>query len=73
MIGGRFAPGFPLRHAVKDAELASEAAQLHGLRLPLTDALVSKWREAIARGHAGDDIASVVTAARQLPPSRVSA
>jgi 3-hydroxyisobutyrate dehydrogenase len=73
MIGGNFVPGFPLRHAVKDAELASQAAQLHGLRLPLTNAVISKWREAISRGHADDDIASVVTAARHLPPPRVSA
>jgi 3-hydroxyisobutyrate dehydrogenase len=73
MVGGNFAPGFPLRHAAKDVELAAYAAQLQGLQLPLTNALLPKWREAISRGHAYDDIASVITAARALPRSRLIA
>ena len=73
MVGGNFTPGFPLRHAVKDAELASQAAQLNGVKLPLTNALLPKWRKAIARGHGDDDIASVVTAVRDLPRRRLTA
>lgn len=73
MVDQNFVPGFPLRHAAKDAALAVQAAQQHGLQLPLTNALLSKWREAIARGHGGDDIASAITAVGALPHSRVSA
>ena len=73
MIGGNFVPGFPLQHAVKDAELASRAAQQHGLQLQLTNALLPKWREAIARGHGEEDVASVVTAVSELPTDRKSA
>ena len=62
MVDGDFVPGFPLRHAAKDAELAVRAAQLRGLQLPLTNALLPNWREAIARGHGDDDVASAVTA-----------
>jgi 3-hydroxyisobutyrate dehydrogenase len=62
MVDGDFVPGFSLRHAAKDAELAVRAAQLRGLQLPLTNALLPNWREAIARGHGDDDVASAVTA-----------
>jgi len=57
------APGFPLRHAAKDAELALHAADQHAVHLPLTDALLPRWRAAIANSHGGDDVASAVTAA----------
>jgi 3-hydroxyisobutyrate dehydrogenase len=63
MLGQRFQPGFPLRHATKDATLALAAAQDRGLPLPLTGALLRRWREANALGHGGDDVASVITAA----------
>ena len=63
MLDGDFVPGFPLRHAVKDAELAVHAANQHGLHLSLTNALLSRWRAAIANNHGGDDVASAVTAA----------
>jgi 3-hydroxyisobutyrate dehydrogenase len=62
MVDGTFTPGFPLRHAAKDAELATRAAQLHDLRLPLTEALLPRWHQAIADGHGDADIASVITA-----------
>ena len=62
MVHHDFAPGFPLRHATKDAELAVSAAQRHGVHLPLTDALLPHWHDAIARNHGGDDVASAVTA-----------
>jgi 3-hydroxyisobutyrate dehydrogenase len=62
MLRNDFAPGFPLRHATKDAELAVSAAHWHGVHLPLTSALLPHWRDAIARNHGGDDVASAVTA-----------
>lgn len=60
---GDFVPGFSLRHATKDAELALTAAQRHGVELPLTSALLPRWYEAIAADHGDDDVASAVTAA----------
>jgi 3-hydroxyisobutyrate dehydrogenase len=62
MMHADFAPGFPLRHAVKDATLAFEAARDRGVRLPLTSALLARWHRAIANGHGGDDVASAITA-----------
>ena len=43
MLNGEFVPGFPLRHAAKDAELALSAAHRHGVELPLTSALLPRW------------------------------
>ena len=63
MLDRDFAPGFPLRHAAKDAELALHAADQHAVHLALTDALLPRWRAAIANNHGGDDVASAVTAA----------
>jgi 3-hydroxyisobutyrate dehydrogenase len=63
MLNGDFVPGFPLRHATKDAELALTAAHRHGVELPLTSALLPRWYEAIAADHGDDDVASAVTAA----------
>lgn len=71
MLNGEFVPGFPLRHATKDAELALSAAHRHGVELPLTSALLPRWYEAIAGDHGDDDVASAVTAAATTasPPS----
>jgi 3-hydroxyisobutyrate dehydrogenase len=63
MLNGQFVPGFPLRHATKDAELALSAAHRHGVELPLTSALLPRWYQAIAGDHGDDDVASAVTAA----------
>jgi 3-hydroxyisobutyrate dehydrogenase len=70
MLNGDFVPGFPLRHATKDAELALNAAHRHGVELPLTNALLPRWYEAIAADHGGDDVASAITAAATVasPP-----
>ncbi|MGO9249744.1 MAG: NAD(P)-dependent oxidoreductase [Solirubrobacteraceae bacterium] len=71
MISGDYTPGFALRLAFKDAGLALDAAQELGLSLPLTAALAPRWRQAIADGHANDDVSSVyVESARQAPPRR---
>jgi 3-hydroxyisobutyrate dehydrogenase len=63
MLDAEFVPGFPLRHATKDAELALSAAHRHGMELPLTNALLPRFHEAIAADHGGDDVASAVAAA----------
>lgn len=62
MLKRDLAPGFPLRHAAKDAELALSAAHQRGVQLPLTEALLPRWRHAIAHNHGGDDVASAITA-----------
>jgi 3-hydroxyisobutyrate dehydrogenase len=59
MLAGDFSPAFALRHALKDAELAAQAAQASGTALPLTSALLPRWRDAAASGHADDDLAAV--------------
>ena len=66
MISGEFSPGFALRLAFKDAGLALDAAEQLGLSLPLTAALAPRWRQAIADGHADDDVSSVF--AETMPP-----
>jgi 3-hydroxyisobutyrate dehydrogenase len=62
MLKSDFAPGFPLRHAAKDAALATDAAHNVGLELPLTAALLGRWQQAMALGHGEDDVASAITA-----------
>jgi 3-hydroxyisobutyrate dehydrogenase len=63
MLNARFVPGFPLRHAAKDAELALDAAHRHGIELPMTSALLPRWHQAIEGDHGGEDVAAAVTAA----------
>jgi len=59
MLAGDFTPAFALKHALKDAELAAQAAQASGASLPLTSALLPRWRFAAASGHADDDLSAV--------------
>jgi 3-hydroxyisobutyrate dehydrogenase len=61
MLDADFAPGFPLRHAAKDAALAADAAYDHRTELPLTDALLRRWQRGIELGHGADDVASAIT------------
>lgn len=61
MLAGDFAPAFALKHALKDAGLAAEAARESGAELPLTQALLPRWRRAVASGHAEDDVAAIYT------------
>jgi 3-hydroxyisobutyrate dehydrogenase len=63
MIGGDFAPGFALRLGFKDVELALDAARERHLELPVTRALVPRWEQAIADGHADEDVSAVIAAA----------
>ena len=59
MLAGDFTPAFALKHALKDAELAAQAAQASGTELTLTRALLPRWRRAAADGHAEDDLAAI--------------
>ena len=61
MLAGDFAPAFALKHALKDADLAAQAATESGTELPLTQALLPRWRRAAASGHAEDDVAAIYT------------
>jgi 3-hydroxyisobutyrate dehydrogenase len=64
-IAHQFAPGFPLRLAFKDVGLALDAADQLKLDLPVTSALVPRWQEAIADGHADEDVSAVIAEAAQ--------
>jgi 3-hydroxyisobutyrate dehydrogenase len=64
-IARQFAPGFPLRLAFKDVGLALDAADQLKLDLPVTSALVPRWQEAIADGHADEDVSAVIAEAAQ--------
>ena len=59
MLAGDFTPAFALKHALKDADLAAQAARASGAELTLTDALLPRWRRAAASGHADDDLAVI--------------
>jgi 3-hydroxyisobutyrate dehydrogenase len=63
MISGELAPGFALRLAYKDVDLALDAARDLGLDLPLTSALAPRWRKAIVDGHADEDVSAVIAEA----------
>jgi 3-hydroxyisobutyrate dehydrogenase len=67
MLDADFVPGFPLRHATKDVELVLSADRRHGVELPLTNALLPRWHEAIAANHGDQDVASAVSAATSAP------
>jgi 3-hydroxyisobutyrate dehydrogenase len=56
MERGDFAPEFPLQWALKDVDLALEAAD--GDRLPLLAALSRQWRGAVDAGHGREDISA---------------
>jgi 3-hydroxyisobutyrate dehydrogenase len=62
MLSGDFAPSFALKHAIKDAQLAADAAQTVHVELPLIDALLPRWRHRAEAGHADDDLAAVYAA-----------
>ena len=53
---GDFAPEFPLEWALKDVDLAIDAAD--GGRLPLLQALSGQWHAAVQAGHGREDISA---------------
>jgi 3-hydroxyisobutyrate dehydrogenase len=67
MIAGQLPVAFPLKHALKDAELVLEAARRHGLDLGLAPAVRDRFARAAAAGHADDDMGMVVEASRTGP------
>ncbi len=69
MIDADFAPGFSLGNALKDVRLGLAAAGADGLELPLTQAVAVRWADAASNGHADEDLASVITAARVPRPA----
>jgi 3-hydroxyisobutyrate dehydrogenase len=64
MIAGDLPVAFPLRHALKDAELILEAAERHELDLALAETVRDRYSQAADEGHADEDMAMVVAAAR---------
>jgi 3-hydroxyisobutyrate dehydrogenase len=63
MLAADFRPAFALKHAIKDAGLALDAAHDSGTTLTLTQALLPGWRDVADSGHADDDLAVVYTRA----------
>ncbi len=59
MLAGDFTPAFALKHAIKDAELAAQAADATGAQLTLIAALLPRWQRAAASGHADEDLAAI--------------
>lgn len=59
MLDGDFTSNFALKHAVKDARLALDAARAVHEELPLTASLISTWQRAMDDG-AGDLDLSVI-------------
>jgi 3-hydroxyisobutyrate dehydrogenase len=62
-LAGEFVPGFALRLALKDVGLALDAARERDLDLPITEAISRRWQQAIADGHADDDVSAVIAVA----------
>jgi 3-hydroxyisobutyrate dehydrogenase len=64
MIAGELPVAFPLKHALKDAELILEAGERHGLGLALAHVVRDTYARAAAAGHADDDMGMVIAATR---------
>jgi 3-hydroxyisobutyrate dehydrogenase len=63
MIGEKFEPAFPLRLALKDTQLVLEAAERHGIELPLARATAERFKRAVELGHGEEDLAAAYYAA----------
>jgi 3-hydroxyisobutyrate dehydrogenase len=64
MIAGDLPVAFPLKHALKDADLILEAGDRHALDLVLAQAVRDSLAAAAAEGHGDADMGMVVAAAR---------
>jgi 3-hydroxyisobutyrate dehydrogenase len=64
MIAGELPLAFPLKHALKDADLILEAADRHDLDLDLAHAVRNRFARAADEGHAEKDMGMVVEACR---------
>lgn len=67
MIAGELPVAFPLKHALKDADLILEAGDRHALDLALARTVRERYAAAVAGGHADDDMGMVIAAARRRP------
>jgi 3-hydroxyisobutyrate dehydrogenase len=67
MIRGQLPVAFPLKHALKDAELILEAAERHDLELALAATVRDRYAAAAAAGHGDDDMGMVIAAIRPRP------
>jgi 3-hydroxyisobutyrate dehydrogenase len=65
MIAGELPVAFPLKHALKDAELILEAGERHALDLALARTVRDRYAGAADAGHADDDMGMVIAAARR--------
>jgi 3-hydroxyisobutyrate dehydrogenase len=64
MIRGELPVAFPLKHALKDAELILEAGDRHALDLALARTVRDRYAAAAEAGHADDDMGMVIAAPR---------
>ncbi len=64
MIGGELPVAFPLKHALKDADLILEAADRHALDLALARTVRERFAAAAEEGHADEDMGTVIAATR---------
>jgi 3-hydroxyisobutyrate dehydrogenase len=64
MIKGELPVAFPLKHALKDADLILDAGERHDLRLALAATVRDRYAAAAAQGHADDDMGMVIAAVR---------
>jgi 3-hydroxyisobutyrate dehydrogenase len=64
MIEGRLPVSFPLKHALKDADLVLAAAARHQLDLGLAPAVRERFARAAAAGLADEDLGMVIQASR---------
>jgi 3-hydroxyisobutyrate dehydrogenase len=70
MINHQFEPGFALRLAHKDVELAVSAAGRRGLTLPIIEQVDARWDAAISEGLGDRDLAVAVETLRaEITPS----
>jgi 3-hydroxyisobutyrate dehydrogenase len=59
MLAGDFSPAFALKHALKDAELAAQAAHASAATLTPPSSPLPRRRDAPVNGHADDDLSAV--------------
>ena len=67
MLDAAYPPSMPLAHAAKDARLAAEAAERHGLEHAVTRAAAALLERAAAGGDSAEDMAAVFRVASQPP------
>src|SRR3954462_11815978 len=65
MIAGELPVAFPLKHALKDADLILEAADRFGVDLALATVVRDRFARAAQDGHADADMGMVVAATRR--------